>query len=60
MAFLKDLIVTGAARFANSVTVNGDITTVGYINGFKIVEISQSSYNSLAVKDTKTIYLITS
>jgi hypothetical protein len=59
MAFLKDLIVTGAARFANSVTVNGDITTLGYINGFKIVETSLSNYNSIT-KDPKTIYLITS
>jgi hypothetical protein len=59
MAFLKDLLVTGAARFANSVTVNGDITTLGYINGFKIVETSQSNYNTIT-KDAKTIYLITS
>ena len=59
MAFLKDLIVTGAARFANSVSVNGDINTLGYINGFKIVETSLSEYNSMT-KDSKTIYLITS
>lgn len=59
MAFLKDLIVTGAARIAGTALINGDLNVLGYINGFKIVETSQSSYNNIT-KDAKTIYLITS
>lgn len=59
MAFLKDLIVTGAARIAGTASINGDLNVLGYINGFKIVETSQSNYNSIQ-KDAKTIYLITS